>query len=264
MGMVLDVVPNHMATDDANRFWADPALREQFFDVDPRHAAATGASSTSTSWRACGWRTRRSSRRVSGLALRLLAEGVIDGLRVDHPDGLTDPLAVPAAPARRRRRARLGREDPRPRRGAARRLAGLRHGGLRVRQRRRGALRRPGGRAGADRVVRLAHRRRAAVRRAGRRGQARSRPRRRSRRRSSGLRRLWPEVPDAGGGARVAADLPHLRRARHRRASRRPTARRWPRPSATGCRPRSGACSRSTTPARPPSSCGASSRRRRR
>ena len=35
MGIVLDVVPNHMAADEANRFWADPELREQFFDVDP-------------------------------------------------------------------------------------------------------------------------------------------------------------------------------------------------------------------------------------
>ena len=35
LGIVLDIVPNHMATDDANRFWADPALRERFFDIDP-------------------------------------------------------------------------------------------------------------------------------------------------------------------------------------------------------------------------------------
>ena len=35
MGIVLDVVPNHMAADDANRFWADPVLREKFFDLDP-------------------------------------------------------------------------------------------------------------------------------------------------------------------------------------------------------------------------------------
>ena len=34
MGIVLDIVPNHMATDDANRFWADRTLREQFFDID--------------------------------------------------------------------------------------------------------------------------------------------------------------------------------------------------------------------------------------
>ncbi len=35
LGIVLDIVPNHMATDDANRFWTDPRLREQFFDIDP-------------------------------------------------------------------------------------------------------------------------------------------------------------------------------------------------------------------------------------
>ena len=35
MGVVLDVVPNHMAVDDANRYWADPELRERFFDIDP-------------------------------------------------------------------------------------------------------------------------------------------------------------------------------------------------------------------------------------
>ena len=32
----LDVVPNHMATDDANRYWADPGLRAKYFDIDER------------------------------------------------------------------------------------------------------------------------------------------------------------------------------------------------------------------------------------
>ncbi|MBV9414240.1 MAG: hypothetical protein JO363_04600, partial [Solirubrobacterales bacterium] len=35
LGLILDVVPNHMAADDANRYWADPALRAKFFDIDP-------------------------------------------------------------------------------------------------------------------------------------------------------------------------------------------------------------------------------------
>ena len=35
LGVVLDVVPNHMAVDEANRFWADPQLRAKFFDLDP-------------------------------------------------------------------------------------------------------------------------------------------------------------------------------------------------------------------------------------
>jgi (1->4)-alpha-D-glucan 1-alpha-D-glucosylmutase len=90
MGIILDVVPNHMATDDGNRFWADPELREQFFDVDP----------VSGRWRRffdidelAGVRMEDPEvfHAVSDLALRLVREGVIDGLRVDHPDGLANP-----------------------------------------------------------------------------------------------------------------------------------------------------------------------------
>ena len=36
LGVLLDIVPNHMATDDANPFWSDAELRERFFDIDPR------------------------------------------------------------------------------------------------------------------------------------------------------------------------------------------------------------------------------------
>ena len=35
MGIVLDIVPNHMAVDDDNRYWTDPELRTKFFDIDP-------------------------------------------------------------------------------------------------------------------------------------------------------------------------------------------------------------------------------------
>jgi (1->4)-alpha-D-glucan 1-alpha-D-glucosylmutase len=90
MGIILDVVPNHMATDDGNRFWADPELREKLFDVDP----------VSGRWRRffdvdelAGVRMEDPDvfHAVSDLALALIAEGVIDGLRVDHPDGLANP-----------------------------------------------------------------------------------------------------------------------------------------------------------------------------
>jgi (1->4)-alpha-D-glucan 1-alpha-D-glucosylmutase len=90
MGIILDVVPNHMATDDGNRFWADPGLRERFFDVDP----------VSGRWRRffdidelAGVKMEDPEvfHAVSDLAIRLVSEGVIDGLRIDHPDGLTDP-----------------------------------------------------------------------------------------------------------------------------------------------------------------------------
>ena len=36
LGIVLDVVPNHMARSEENRWWADPELRRRFFDIDPQ------------------------------------------------------------------------------------------------------------------------------------------------------------------------------------------------------------------------------------
>ena len=39
MGVILDIVPNHMAADDANPYWADPELRAKFFDLDPAKLA---------------------------------------------------------------------------------------------------------------------------------------------------------------------------------------------------------------------------------
>jgi (1->4)-alpha-D-glucan 1-alpha-D-glucosylmutase len=90
MGIVLDVVPNHMAADDANPYWRDPRLRERFFDLDP----ATGR------WRRffdidelAGVRQEDETvfEQTHELVLRLVQDGLVDGLRVDHPDGLADP-----------------------------------------------------------------------------------------------------------------------------------------------------------------------------
>lgn len=90
IGVVLDIVPNHMGTGDENRWWSDPDLRPRFFDLD----AETGR-----------WRrffdvdelaaVRQEDPEVFATfhdtVLRLVREGVVDGLRVDHPDGLADP-----------------------------------------------------------------------------------------------------------------------------------------------------------------------------
>ena len=84
-----------------------------------RRPGATGASSTSTTSPACARRTPRCSRRPTGWRSRSCATGAVDGLRIDHPDGLADPAGLPRAAARRGRRARVGGEDPRPRRAAA-------------------------------------------------------------------------------------------------------------------------------------------------
>src|SRR4051812_34425269 len=90
MGIVLDIVPNHMATDKANRFWADRRLRSQFFDLDEvtgRHRRFFDIDHLAG--------VRQEDPEVFAatheLALRLVREGAGDGLRIDHPDGVGDP-----------------------------------------------------------------------------------------------------------------------------------------------------------------------------
>src|SRR5690242_7644738 len=36
LGVVLDIVPNHMAASDENPYWGDPLVRAKFFDVEWR------------------------------------------------------------------------------------------------------------------------------------------------------------------------------------------------------------------------------------
>jgi (1->4)-alpha-D-glucan 1-alpha-D-glucosylmutase len=91
LGVVLDIVPNHMATsEEENRYWQDAALREKFFDFD----SATG-------W----YRRFFDVGELGGVRvedpdvfeethrklLELVADGLVDGVRIDHPDGLADP-----------------------------------------------------------------------------------------------------------------------------------------------------------------------------
>jgi (1->4)-alpha-D-glucan 1-alpha-D-glucosylmutase len=90
LGVVLDIVPNHMATDEGNRYWTDPELRRRFFDVDPasgRHRRFFDIDDLAG--------VRQEDASVFGethrLVLSLVREGLIDGLRIDHPDGLADP-----------------------------------------------------------------------------------------------------------------------------------------------------------------------------
>jgi (1->4)-alpha-D-glucan 1-alpha-D-glucosylmutase len=93
LGILLDIVPNHMATsEEENPFWRDRTLRAKFFDWDPES----------------GWYRRFFD--VGELAgvrvedpevfetthekvLELVHDGLIDGLRIDHPDGLANPRA---------------------------------------------------------------------------------------------------------------------------------------------------------------------------
>ena len=90
LGTILDVVPNHMAASEENPFWRDPELRARFFDWDP----------------GSGWYRRffdigeLAGVRVENpgifeathkKVLELVADGLVDGLRIDHPDGLANP-----------------------------------------------------------------------------------------------------------------------------------------------------------------------------
>ncbi|MGH2800895.1 MAG: alpha-amylase family glycosyl hydrolase, partial [Thermoleophilaceae bacterium] len=92
LGVILDIVPNHMAAAEENRYWADSELRTRFFDLDPvtgRHRRFFDIDHLAA--------VRQEDPEVFAethkLALRLVREGVVDGLRIDHPDGLADPAA---------------------------------------------------------------------------------------------------------------------------------------------------------------------------
>ena len=90
LGIILDIVPNHMGTGDENRWWADPDERLRVFDVDPdtghyrRFFDIDDLAGVRVEDPEVFELTHRK-------VLSLLADGVIEGLRIDHPDGLADP-----------------------------------------------------------------------------------------------------------------------------------------------------------------------------
>jgi (1->4)-alpha-D-glucan 1-alpha-D-glucosylmutase len=90
LGIVLDIVPNHMAVDDDNRYWSEPELRSKYFDIDPetgRHRRFFDIDHLAG--------VRQEDPEVFAethkLALQLVREGTVDGLRIDPPAGLADP-----------------------------------------------------------------------------------------------------------------------------------------------------------------------------
>jgi (1->4)-alpha-D-glucan 1-alpha-D-glucosylmutase len=90
LGVILDIVPNHMAAVDESPFWRDERLREMFFDVDLRTGfhrrffdVGELGGLRQEEWEVF-WATHAK-------VIELVREGVVDGVRVDHPDGLANP-----------------------------------------------------------------------------------------------------------------------------------------------------------------------------
>jgi (1->4)-alpha-D-glucan 1-alpha-D-glucosylmutase len=90
LGVILDIVPNHMAAVDESPFWRDERLRELFFDVDLRTGfhrrffdVGDLGGLKQEDWEVF-WATHAK-------VIELVREGVVDGVRVDHPDGLANP-----------------------------------------------------------------------------------------------------------------------------------------------------------------------------
>ena len=99
-------------------YWRTPADEldyRRFFDID--------------TWRPAG-RGPRGVRRHPRAGPALGARRRVDGLRIDHPDGLRDPRSTPTG-WRATGDVLRGREDPRAGRGPARDVAGRRHHRLR-------------------------------------------------------------------------------------------------------------------------------------
>lgn len=90
--LIVDIVPNHMAADDSNPFWRDPDLRARFFDIDPisGHARRFFDVDDLVGIRVEDPEVFDETHRT---VRRLVEEGVLAGLRVDHVDGLADPAA---------------------------------------------------------------------------------------------------------------------------------------------------------------------------
>jgi (1->4)-alpha-D-glucan 1-alpha-D-glucosylmutase len=90
LGIVLDIVPNHMATSDENPFWTDPEVRPKVFDVDEESGVHRRFFDVGELG---GVRIEVPEvfELTHGKILELVGEGLVDGVRVDHPDGLADP-----------------------------------------------------------------------------------------------------------------------------------------------------------------------------
>jgi (1->4)-alpha-D-glucan 1-alpha-D-glucosylmutase len=90
LDVILDVVPNHMAMSDENPYWGDPVRRRRYFDLDEeagRHRRFFDVDDL------VGVRVEDPEvfAATHSVVLGFVREGLVTGLRIDHPDGLADP-----------------------------------------------------------------------------------------------------------------------------------------------------------------------------
>jgi (1->4)-alpha-D-glucan 1-alpha-D-glucosylmutase len=90
LGVVLDIVPNHMAATDESPFWRDPLWRARFFDLDWRTGAHRRFFDVGE---LAGVRIEDAEvfEVTHAKVVELVRDGLVDGVRVDHPDGLANP-----------------------------------------------------------------------------------------------------------------------------------------------------------------------------
>ncbi len=87
---MLDIVPNHMAASDENPFWADPELHKVFFDLDLRtgHHRRFFDIGELAGVRQENEAVFETTHRKT---IELVREGLVEGVRIDHIDGLANP-----------------------------------------------------------------------------------------------------------------------------------------------------------------------------
>ncbi len=90
LGVILDIVPNHMGAAPENPWWSDEDKRSEVFDVD-QETGFTRRFFDIDDLAAVRMEREEVFHLAHDKVLALLAEGTLDGLRVDHPDGLADP-----------------------------------------------------------------------------------------------------------------------------------------------------------------------------
>ena len=244
MGIVLDIVPNHMAADDANRYWSDPQLRAALLRHRPGHRAAPALlRHLRPGGRAPGGpRGVRAHARAGARAGR--ARGSSTGC------GSTIPTGWPTRPATSRACATRGVEPCGWRRSSSP-ASGCATGRSRERSATsssttpaRCSSTRPGEPALTALWERVSGDRRSFERSPHEAKLEQVRDHVRARARAAGARAAGDGGCNASAraGARVAAGLPHLRRAGAAAGRRR----RPPRDRRPGCRPSSPGCCCST------------------